>query len=140
MKQFKTMSRTKQNVFVPQYEGRSVHETYYGIPAKNYLQAAKDVLNRFIVSNNCRMTIETARQGGLKHINNVSVEVEKANADCDRDHLVMKAGGQRFTVAPTKFGFDKVGILGTQNRIWLFDEHSLNDFNLTCETFIGMRK
>lgn len=117
----------KQNVFVPQYEGRPVFEEYQGIPADEYMEKAKESLDNFVRdSNGGTMFIETMKGG---HQRKYAWEVK---AQLEDGELKISASNQEFKINPTKWGFDTVLNKNgkEQQRFWLFDGNTLNDFNV----------
>lgn len=121
----------KQNIFVPQYEGKSVFEEYHGVPASQYLQKAKEALDDFVRQNQCEYTVRTLNERRAL-VKNPSVSVENdalaiTVTDYEGPHVVH--------VKPTKWGTDTVSfnVFGPlQKRLWLFDGNTLDEFDLVC--------
>jgi hypothetical protein len=119
-------TRVKQNVFVPSYPGISVHEAYHGIPADDYLQKTKESIDKFVNATQCIYSVRTLREksGG---ITKVSTKITENN------NIEIDAGGQVFAIHPTKWGIDTVGLLNNKKRFWLFNDDTLDEFDLVCE-------
>lgn len=124
----------KQKIYVPQYDGMPVFKTYQGIRSDQYLERAKEAVEKFLHNNqHCLMTIQTSRQGSSRRF-----LISDSEVSVKDDQIQLRVNGdQHYTVEPSKFGYDQVGDNWNKDRLWLFSQRTLDDINLICEECLG---
>lgn len=125
---------SKQNVFVPEYPGRPVFDQYNGIPHDEYLKKTKEAVDKFVSEcDKCGYSIEgwQSHGGVVDRITTPERVTEvKTMMNEKESELEIFAGGTKWSIRPTKWGVDRVGLVKLEDRLWLFDERNCMDVNL----------